>query len=512
MENKMKDKLFLTKTNVALSRSLYVGVSAIILLSGCTATSHLWESINGEREVDYEGGAHRRPALNPRNVTAPSANKLPPMVTNVTPQKTEVALDNPYDQYGTSIQQSDVSVDKSSTVHDTDKSDDGNFFTRLFTYDEPVAEPVKPLVQQAAPAQAPAPVRKQIIGNPYIPRGGAPIVEPQVKNVVVEQKPQPANVITNAEAIKSPSPEMAKSINTNTVNTLEPVKVNASDSIKPASDAKSDETLLGSIGSKLNFFGSDEKSEPSQPYPQISSVPEKPAEFEAVKNAQQQNFNELKSEHGAAQQEKISLDREVSGSSPASSSSTNIVSANGSSVSSNEPPMPPVTIVRNATVTQPEAEKTSSAFDNVMKSLSGKSDNKIDEKIASLPVPPSEEKKEENNKEVAQSPAPAFEQGSKDISQPVPVAETPSFFDNLFSSSSTQPSVEKEQTVAPLVSLDAVNISAPAENTAQVVSAPSAGTQQTTAPAVNNSALPSTDLIKTLPASRYEARRSQHTN
>ncbi len=517
MEKKMKDKLLLTKANITLSRSLYVSVSAIMLLSGCAASTNLWESINGEREVDYEGGGHRRPVLNPRNAAAVSPNKMPPMVTSVTPQKTEVAIDNPYDQYGASIQQqADISVDKSSAVHDADKSEDGNFFTRLFTYDEPAPEPVKPVIQETTVVpQYVAPVRKQIIGNPYIPRGAAPVVEPQVKNIASEPKPQPVNVVAKSEPVKSTAPEIAKSVNSSVntpVNTVEPVKVNASDSSAQAPEAKpAEETLLGSIGSKLNFFGSGEKKEASEPYPQISSVPEKPAEFEAVKNSQQQNLDELKSDHGAAQQEKISLDREVSGAVPTNVSSTNISSSDGSSVSSNEPPMPPVTIVHSSPSVQSPAEtKSNSAFDNVMKSLSGKSDNKIDEKIASLPVPSSDDKKEENNKDAAQAPASAtaFEQNSKDSGQTSSSSDNAGFFGNWFSFSSSQPAVDKEQTVAPLVSLDAVNISAPAEAPAQNVSAPSADTQPpAAAPAA--ASLPSTDLIKTLPASRYEARRSQ---
>jgi len=522
MENKMKDKLLLTKKNVTLSRSLYIGVSAIMLLSGCTATTNFWESITGERGVDYEGGNRRLPALNPRNVPAPSPNKLPPMVTNVTPQKTEVAMDNPYDQYGANIQQANLSADK-STVHDTSKDDDGNFFTRLFSYDEPAAapEPVKPLVQEVVPTPAPAPLRKQIIGNPYIPRGAAPVVESQVKNVASESKPQMVNVANKAEIVKTPTSEFAKSVSPNKASSIEPVKITSNDSPVQTTDTKpADETLLGSIGSKLNFFGSDEKKEPSEPYPLISSVPEKPAEFEAVKNSQQQNFNELKSEHGAAQQEKISLDREVSGSSPTNSSSTNILSSNGSSVSANEPPMPPVTIVHSDSGTQPATEtKSNSAFDNVMKSLSGKSDNKIDAKIASLPAPTSEENKEENHNNTTSQPytvPAAFEQSSKEASQPVASTETPGFFDSLFSSSSfsssgssaSQPAIDKDQTVAPLVSLDAVNISAPTQSSTQSVSTQAADTQQVAAPAAAE-ALPSTELIKTLPASRYESRRTQ---
>lgn len=432
MGNVTKDKLFLTKSNLAVSRSnIYLGVSAVLLLGGCSTVSSVSSSVtsgvtgvfSGERAGQYADGPRRAPAFNSRPTAAPasspSAAKMPPMVTFVSPQKSESPINSPYDQFDANGNEVSVSTEKASAPENSAPENNGNFFSRLVGSNESSSV-------ESAPKESTAKNtvldtgRKQLLGNPYSPKPllNMPSLEPQIKELepqIKEVAKEPEFEVINKvetvpEIVNTP---VVKSTNivepTNPINVVEPVKESANENVVQES---SEETLLGRIGSKLNIFDSNENDKSQEEaYPEISSVPPKPEEFDAIKRDQQQNFNELKLDHVVAQQEKQSLDHEVSGSEPAL-----------------------VVVPSVQPVVAPVVEEKPSPFGNKIKSLS---EQPAPEKIvAPLPFPEPEGSVKENIQPIVMEEKPAIVKGKRYS------------FDDVMESLSEKPS--SEQIVAPL--------------------------------------------------------------
>ncbi len=183
----------------------------------------------------------------------------------------------------------------------------------------PVVE--TPVVQESP--KAPVVETPVVQETPKAPVVETPVVQetskaPVVETPVVQETPRaPALESTEVGVAVEPAFEqqsLAKEVAEEAGKEQQPVQ-------QPVQQAESEnvdktqpkETLLGRIGSKLNIFDSKKKSEPQQAYPEISSVPPKPEEFEAIKQDKQQNFNNLQFDTHVAEQEKQSLDSEVSG-------------------------------------------------------------------------------------------------------------------------------------------------------------------------------------------------------
>ncbi len=358
MKNTIKDDNLLTTSSLAISRrGVYLGVSVALLLTGCSMPS-VGGIFSDERDEQRVEGARHAPVYNNRSLkpqaespSAPNVNKLPPMVTNITPKK-DTSLNNPYDQYDANG--NEVEVDDSSASNNTqpDGKQEKSFFSGWFGSDEEATKEAAQPNNMEKPAEPAAPpvVRKSFIGNPYNPKPvshNQPLVispqlplesktssnEPKITfndTVAADKNPAPdlGNPIINAmsptsdAATNAANDEQAKLANAamaDSSSEQEPLIIPGD---KPAQEqALSDETLLGRIGSKLDIFdlsdrGEDKPEDKPQEqaaadYPDISSVPQRPEAFDAVNRDKQQNFNELQSDHTASQKQKESLEREA---------------------------------------------------------------------------------------------------------------------------------------------------------------------------------------------------------
>ncbi len=539
MENTMKNKLFLTKANLSLPRSnFYLGMSAVLLLGGCETVSNVssnvtssfssivGESVSGDRTGTYSDGPRRAPMLNNTRSLA-NQPKIPPMVTNIKSSKSNSEIDSPYDKYD---------ADGSEVVG----ADSGNFFTNWMGTGESA-----PKQQHVVKNQETHGVRKQLIGNPYAPRTSLtpPLLDMQTKEVVKEKEVDFIN--KPAEGVKVPALALE--------SIVEPVKESTKAVISENADEKipesSDDGLLGRISSSLNIFDfnkSDTRTDASEaPYPEISSVPVTPEEFDAIKREKEQNFNELQSEHSVAQHEKEAVEREVSG-----------------SVKEVAPTPAPAPILApipspHTSYQSPAGNKgKSAAFDDVMKSLL---EEPSAEKMAEpLPEPVAQELVLEKNDEKSASAEdeepnfferlfsspdesstekqPATEPASKSLPEAVPEKETkqenskssvvdeePNFFERLFYSPDEQPTAGKVESPksefnVPITSLDEVKVEAKSAKTTEykaVYSESSETKPQLETLSEQNAettSLPSPDIIKTMRPSRYEERRNSINN
>ncbi len=146
----------------------------------------------------------------------------------------------------------------------------------------PPPAPAKPAVKPADNV-----VRKPFTGDSAaIKEMAKEVVQPVSPSPVVEAAPIPESLKPRpAEQIQKPEEPAPQPIAEDTVN----------DSPPPAEDKKPEE----------------------QPYPKLSDVPEKPTEFEQIKNLQAGKMEEMKEEHDAARQQQESLAAEPTQTAPA---------------------------------------------------------------------------------------------------------------------------------------------------------------------------------------------------
>lgn len=497
MENTKKSTQLLTKINLFTPRSsFYLGVSTVLLLGGCEMPSAIKNLTGGGAPSQHVDGVRRTPALNVNpGAVNPGAGpaKIPPMVTSVPPEKMNSAISNPYDQYDSDGNEISADYDINATPRETVDSG-GNFFTRLFGYDEsaPKQDAVKNSGRQDSRLYT---ARKPLPGNPYLPKDSqaTPLLNMPVAKPVIEHEEFEYNYIEtdNIEDIgyEDIGYEDIKEYSTITREPAkepvvkEPVaketleyhdtRDSAEENINtPASD----ETLLGRMTSRFTILDSTEGKE-KPVYPEISSVPLKPEEFDTVKSGQKQKFDELESDHDAAQQEKMSLDREVSGSLPAELPTAI------------EQPASPSVMEEKPSVSMEVVEQNS--------------------------APLSTQLTEENT--------------SEEVAQPVTIEEKPSFFERLKNTigftekepvsesvneneSNNENIVTSVSSPLPVTSLDEVDIKAPSEKPEYLDLKPQASFEPVPdIPNIddNTSALPSPDIIKTMRPSRYEVMRSK---
>lgn len=567
MENMTKNKKFLTKIVLAAPRgSLYVGVSAALLLSGCSA-SNLWSNATSSGSSQHVDGVRRTPALNnarasseAAKMASPKLPKSPPMPIKA-PESVAATISTPYDQYDAAGGEISAPVPSA-----TASEGNGDFFSRLLGLAGASAK-------QPVPKESPLYMKRKLLpGNPYLPEGTllVPFSDEKTKEVIETVK-EPAKE-SMGEAVKEnvPMTEISPAIDpvpiVESIPASEPAPI--VESIKEVADkdivnASPDETLLGRITSKLSIFDAD-KGVVSAPYPEISSVPPKPEEFEAVKRSQQQIFNELQAEHDAALEEKKSLDLEVSGALPeekapnktaAPIASQKIIEHSPEENKIEQPAVveePSSFFERLADTFKPDAEKTvseevvapvseaipeavpeeskvkdtaekieppaegegrGSFFERLKSKLKPEAENSVSDGVVEQQHPSLEAvAKETSEKSVSESlVVPPVEEEKMEESKPVLVEpssadEVPSLFDRL--KDAFKPDAEKpasEEIIAPspvpVSSLGEVNIQAAPAETKEEYVAPK--------PDVPAASLPSPDIIKTMRPSRYEVPRSK---
>lgn len=324
----MKNKNLLIKTglsskNIGLYKSLYVGTSVLLLVGGCDFLDKMRE----ERPAQVVEGGRRTPVLN-RQLYTPyspegkteeysSHNSVKPesaidgyLSNSVKPSDSETAENNPYDRYD----------DKGNIVEKPSSTDgnDGDFFKDLFGFSKDSQK--KPAIK----VNSVAPTRKALPGNPYVPESYKPIT-PNTAN---------ANIVKEASAIPvkdvelSPAKEMFTTVAVQSEIPEEPAIEAAIETAEETGNT--DKTLLEKISSYLGFDSDEDEgknersSDDASEYksnesvtPQLSSVPEKPKEFENVKGGILYNLEDLRSSQTSAAEEKADLDLEVSGELPA---------------------------------------------------------------------------------------------------------------------------------------------------------------------------------------------------
>lgn len=471
----MKNKLFSTKKNLISSHNgFYLGGLAILLLSGCDA-SNVIESLTGTRADQQVVGGRRIPNLNPRR-SIPSKIEQPktePSFTTTQPQ----AANNPYDMYDAGGNEVTKPSKESVIIESNINSSVNTKFT-----DSNFSAPKQPALTNPAPKNLDMPAsRKPLAGNPYSPEASAPasVVKIQAEEIkITETIKESKNISLNMEAPK-----------------LESKK-------------EDNEDLFGQIGSYFTFDTetTSKKDDTQSTYPKISSVPPKPEEFETIKIENQQNFNDLKLEHNVATQEKISLEREVSGELPEKSPEESIIP-----------------LVQSISPIVVEEKKSS---ENKM----GLKQPSFEQKILTLPAPISDEEISKKDEPViaVEVKKPVLEQsnfyqnnGLPPLSEPEPKEKSSYFSDiltPLWGGDDSQSDSKDTVIVSPTY--------APAEDKIKAYSAPlisakkedgsESNSQSSFEPASkvlgDTSSLPSPEMIKTLPPSRYEGLRTKSSS
>jgi hypothetical protein len=196
-------------------------------------------------------------------------------------------------------------------------------------------------VLQKAPLVTP-PLPQDYYNNEQMDSPPPPVSEKQAMNDSHVRKPFAGDprYSTETETIAPvpPAPELAASSETKTVATAseipaalepKPAPVIAGNNLAPAlvvsPDTKSamveepksaQETPSPSLISHLSERLSDKPEEPDvekikdKPYPKLSDVPERPAEFAEVKSAQEKKIKELTTEHDIAQEQREAVSAE----------------------------------------------------------------------------------------------------------------------------------------------------------------------------------------------------------
>lgn len=534
MKNTLKDDNLLTTSSLAISRrGVYLGVSMVLLLTGCSmpSFSNIFSDERDEQRVD---GGRRAPAYNNHSmnsqtpaatiIAAEAKTKLPPMVTTVSPQKVETSLDSPYDKYdasGNEVEVQDTGVQDANAAQPENKQEEKKwFFSNWFGSDEETHKETADAVESAVPMQKvdlPSVARKPFLGNPYTPRPPSgnqapsvtpllavdPKAEPQVKDdsreprITFVDNSQPEKPAASVpEPVSSPVADNAN-INFNTVSNAEPEQKyisNAEPEQKynsmpglyaespPSAEAAStgDETLLGRIGSKLDVFELSDRGPDKTPadYPEVSSVPQRPAEFDAIKREQQQNLDELKQDHGISQKGRELLEREAATSDLRAPSVAQQPAAESAPEKKVEQPVPaaPSSASGNSNVEDNNASET-------VEATSDEQPDFFDRLLARMNI----SKTDTNHDEI----------------KPV---------DDFVSKQAESPSSSGS---VPVSSLNEVNIEAKPENNnseySNATTAANVAQDPSFQPAENitGAALPSPDIIKTMRPSRYETRRTE---
>ncbi|MEQ1704544.1 MAG: hypothetical protein ABL867_01065 [Rickettsiales bacterium] len=511
MKNTIKDENLLTTSSLTISRmGICLGVSTILLLTGCGMSSVTDMFGDGRSSQKIDGG-RRAPTHNSRAIKSPdmppaTSNKLPPMVTSVSPQKVETPLDDPYDKYdayGNEVPEAEV------VQAENDSGSKKGFFSGWFSFDD---ETPKEVVESKEPVERivePIVARKSFLGNPYRPKGIAnPLMgssvplSPQSK---LEAKESKIMFVDAAEPEKASIIVVEKASDQNTnVNVGNNTELLDSASVPPADvpPAEPEETLLGSIGSKLDVFrlsaSEPEKARPTA-YPDLSSVPPRPEAFDAVKRDQQQNFNELKQEHGISKQEKELLEREA--------------------------PTPSVPDTSNQSPSSLESEPLKEDLSPV---------------AGVVTVPPLQPALEHPPAPFLASEKSNIEENSVPVIVETMEEDKPNFFERIFSSFSETKPVEETfsgvvenqetETVASISSLSEVNIEASSDNKEEAhekakviddIAASAVAIAESPIPSADPAydpasqsldvpdSLPSPAIIKTIRPSRYDTRRTQ---
>ncbi len=545
----MKNILYSNQKNPKLSyKGFYLSGLAILLLGGCDMTNFM-DNMTGARSDQQVIGGRRIPNLNPRRAVSTKAEAASEQVK--TQQQT---ANTPYDMYDANgneiVKSSKESTDAGNDTGTFSKFIDSNFSAPK----QPAVTETKPLplgkeitqdkfTTPALKANDSIPQNpntqlghKPLAGNPYSPEGL--MITPLTETKLTETK------IEEIKTTEKPT-EKFKDIevtNNSNINLDTPKLEVPKEEIKAETKTEAKEDFFDRIGSYFTF---DSKEEPKKEaaesdYPKISSVPPKPEEFEIIKRDQQQNFNELKLEHKVAEQEKLSLESEVSGELPVKSS-------------------PSLTQPINTVVTEKKKEEVKQESKSSLKQPS------FEEKIIALPTPTLDEeisKKDapvafiEESKPVIEQPAfyqndtlpPVTEVKSADKPSDtlLPFTETksiekseekPSYFDNLVNSLSEEFN-SKPDSKASVIENSAIIEPSPAlgnTNTSNVdnkieinsdvktteilpilkvekkeeTSSPESSFEPASKVIGNIPSLPSPEIIKTIPPSRYEGLRSK---
>lgn len=356
-----------------LSATSILGFSSLLLLTACDA-SYVSESLFATRPNQVVDGARRVPPLNNKQLKEFDDKKLSSMVTHAAapvdsvavtepartpvvdtkfaPSKSEVNTSNIAPMSNVESVPSPVAVE----VTEQQKSS-GNYFTRLLGWDSSESEkPVeleKPVVKETKTVG----YRKPLPENNYMPANGmvAPVEHAPVAITSIHKKVKTPVVLPASKSLKndtSPSKDTGKDI----VPVFPPVsekpaqsdaakiekqeKINSLQAIPSVSQEDKkllDKEVLGEITAPVPVVAPEPVVEDiktpvvlpvsqslkndvlsnNDVVPALSSVPEKPAQFDSVKTEHQEKLNELKSVHSIAQEDKKVLDNEVAGVVPA---------------------------------------------------------------------------------------------------------------------------------------------------------------------------------------------------
>jgi len=351
-----------------LLKLLLNGVPAVMLLASCDMLGIKNPLSDDSRSRQQVVGGRHAPVLNPSAAQAAAAASQPPHAASVET--------NPYDYYdnsGNTVAPPQGNANAGSKEDTVRKPMLGNpYYSKETTPPAPIPPGPQsslapalamPIAASATvPAFVPSPVASlpatpaaesannppaitPLLATPQPPASLTPVITPVAdvseapKTLVIppdQTLPSPAagnreTVAQPALQPKQPSPPPDNSPNilptrpgdqSSDIEITPPVA-----SVPPAAESPVSESkpqASGNAGSSTwykpswvtHWLDKHETSEQdvvqNAPYPALSSIPPTPLEFTAVKNAKQQNMQDLQSEHAQAQQEKQQLDSEPS--------------------------------------------------------------------------------------------------------------------------------------------------------------------------------------------------------
>ncbi|MDX2113827.1 MAG: hypothetical protein SFW63_08890 [Alphaproteobacteria bacterium] len=352
--------------------SLLVSVAGVMALSGCN-TSNLADRLSGRegRKEQVVDGPRRAPLLNPQGgampgnqppVNMPAAAQPAPAAA---PAATAAAADNPFDQYDERGRKVAAAPAKPIEMTGGDGDEPGtvssSFFDRFIpdrASDVPAAQPAAERKQERKPFSgnvpsvmemekaAPQPEPVVLAKSETLP---ANIAAPTVSDAaqIAEFKPVPATQNTASATVKAESvkpaveedavggfvpllPPVTAAVNTPPaaaselqVQPTQPAHEKAALASSAADDASASEpSMISRLFSSL--AGNPQpapQTEEAEPFPELSSVPQVPKEFEKAKSDQKDQLTTLKTDHAHAKKQKEDLDAESSSFSEALASS-----------------------------------------------------------------------------------------------------------------------------------------------------------------------------------------------
>jgi hypothetical protein len=301
---------------------LMASLLCVTALSACNKGGFI-DQITGDdgRDEQMLAGPRRKPMLNPQGSMVITQPSDPSQAHQLTPEMQRMAASNPFDQYNGSGAQpvipaspAPASVPVASAapapvvIQETPTQNQPSAFDRwLGTWESDKAE-TAPASAAATATKKTGEVRKPFMGSLDAPAEITPVV--------------PVMPITSADANTAPVPLMAapESDGPSASFSAQPIADRDMEQTPPAPEPKIVRGLyrpsfFERLGNSLRSIGGEEpkvEEKVEGEFPTLSAVPATPVQFKEIKSEKQERMDDLSVAHSVAQEEKQALDAEPS--------------------------------------------------------------------------------------------------------------------------------------------------------------------------------------------------------